>query len=84
MRLAGETTLKIDKKEADVLAPATGGRLRYRWRVGDTDTVGKFEAEFEITFPTLTSPPPGGGPTSEILTAPDRSYIIIEIVEDVA
>ena len=84
MRPLDSDTPKINKEDAEILAPATNGQVQYRWQVGDTDTVGKFEAEFEITFPTLTTAAPGDGPTTQILTAPDNSYLIIEVIEDVA
>ena len=51
MRTDDGEALKVD-------APATvvdvaAGRVRYDWQPGDTDVVGVYRAEFEITFPSL-------------------------------
>ena len=63
-------SLKIDARPCVVTGAATG-KAEYRWAVGDTDTVGKFDSEFEIHLA-------GGG----IMTAPAIGYLIVEIVEE--
>lgn len=50
------------KSAAVIVAPATGGVVRYDWTASDTATPGDFLAEWEVTwaagkkqtFPTLT------------------------------
>jgi hypothetical protein len=71
MRLEGETTPKVDGSSADVYDEA-GGRVRYDWAAADTDTVGVYEGEFEVTLL-------GGG----IVTFPQDGYIKITILEEV-
>tara|TARA_R110000822_G_scaffold95989_3_gene218932 strand:+ start:81 stop:404 length:324 start_codon:yes stop_codon:yes gene_type:complete len=71
MRLVGGNVAKTD-------APATlsvplGGVVYYQWNGSDTDTIGSYEAEFEVTFI--------GG---EIETFPNNKYIEVEITDDIA
>lgn len=43
-------TLKIDRKSTGInVSDAAGGQFEYRWQSGDTDVVGKYFIEFEIT-----------------------------------
>lgn len=49
------------------------GIIQYDWSAGDTDTVGIFEAEFQVTF--------AGG---EIETFPNKGYISVVIGDDIA
>lgn len=59
MRLVGSKTLKIDSPA--VVTDAANGIVEYRWAVGDTDTPGRYNQEWELiwsddtteTFPTL-------------------------------
>lgn len=48
MKGVGETTLKVD--EAATVPNPSGGVVQYNWVSGDTDTVGSYRAEFEVTF----------------------------------
>ena len=41
-------TLKVDS--AMTIQNATGGIVTYDWQSGDTDTVGNYSAEFEVTY----------------------------------
>lgn len=50
---------------------ALDGTMKYVWQTGDLDTVGKYNAEFQITFPDTT-----------ILTAPSKGYITIIVVKE--
>lgn len=63
-------TLKVDSAAA-VEAPAEDGILRYDWAVGDTDTAGKYDAEFEVTFASGAKE-----------TYPADGFIEITIIED--
>lgn len=42
-------TLKIDAPMT-VVSPSTVGVIRYDWQAGDTDTVGTYYIEFEVTY----------------------------------
>ena len=44
-----EGTSKIDAAMA--VTNALGGVVQYDWQVGDTDTVGTYYVEFQVTFP---------------------------------
>jgi len=71
MRKIGATTAKVDGSA--IISDATGGTVYYNWSTGDTDTLGSYEAEFEVTYI--------GG---EIETFPNNRYIEIEITDDIA
>ncbi len=57
---------------AGVITNATGGEFEYRWAAIDTDTVGRFSAEFKVTF--------GDG---TVLSVPRAVDLRIEVREDV-
>ena len=71
MRKIGSTTAKIDR--AATISDADNGTVYYSWQSGDTDTIGSFEAEFQVTF--------AGG---EIETFPNNRYIQIEITNEIS
>lgn len=48
MRRSGETTPKV--AAAAELVVAASGTVKYQWATGDTDTVGRYEGEFEATW----------------------------------
>ena len=59
-----------------VSAPAAfldraNGVVEYTWASGDTDTVGPFQAEFEVIWPT-------GRP----MTVPNGEYLVVNVVPD--
>lgn len=70
MRVLGQTATVIDA--AATLINATGGVVQYNWQAGDTDTIGSYQAEFEVTYPDGT-----------IETFPNNGYIRIEIIDDI-
>lgn len=45
---AYEGSLKVDA-EMDI-TDASGGVVQYDWQVGDTDTAGTYNVEFEVTY----------------------------------
>lgn len=67
--LAG--TLKTDA--AATIVTAASGIVRYDWAAADTDTVGTYQAEFEVTYPDAT-----------VETFPNSGYIRVEITDDIA
>lgn len=71
MRKVGAVTPKIDANAT--ISNADGGVVYYQWQTGDTDTIGSYEAEFEVTFT--------GG---EIESFPNNRYIQIEITNAIA
>lgn len=70
MRLQGDTgPPKVDG--AAVVEDDVNGVVSYTWVAGDTDTVGTYEAEFQITW--------GDG---GLQTVPNDSYFEIEVKGD--
>jgi hypothetical protein len=49
----------------------TSGTVRYTWTSGDTDTIGSFNAEFEVTWSD-------GG----VSTHPSNGYLTIDVQDD--
>lgn len=70
MRQIGSNTVKIDAAGGVVLA--SDGVVQYIWSEDDTDTVGAYQAEFEVTYP-------GGS----VETFPNDGYIRVEITDDI-
>lgn len=56
---------------ADIASPGTLGRLTYQFSTADTDTAGKYLAEFQVTFST-----------GDKATFPESGYLHIDIDED--
>ena len=71
MRTIGGTTAKVDS-EVSVVIPATDGIVQYDWIAADTDTIGTYQAEFEITYTN-----------GRIETFPNNGYIRVEITDDI-
>lgn len=64
-------TVKINES-ADV-KDAANGVVEYAWAAGDTDTVGDYLGEVEITYPN-----------GKIITAPSSGQISVKIHEELA
>lgn len=62
---------KVDA--AAVINSGTAGDVQYEWSVGDTDTAGHYDSEFEVTY--------SGG---RVETFPNYSYQRVHIYEDLA
>ncbi len=71
MREVGGTTTVTDSA-ATIVSPASGGVVQYAWVAADTDTVGSYQAEFEVEY--------GDG---RIETFPNSGYIRIEVIDDI-
>lgn len=71
MRRVGDITAKVDA--AGTIVDDNNGIVEYYWIAGDTDTVGSFEAEFEVTY--------AGGETESF---PNNRFIEVEITDDIA
>ena len=71
MRAVGSTSAKVD--QAAIVTDETGGSVKYEWQSGDTDTVGQFQAEFEVTYAS-----------NRVETFPNNSYVMVQVVDDIA
>lgn len=49
MKAYGATSTKVDAA-ATIVGDAVNGVVKYVWQSGDTDTVGTYNAEFEVTY----------------------------------
>ena len=63
-------TIKVDA--ACTIVSAIAGTVKYTWVGTDTDTIGFYDAEFQITWPAGKQTVPGGG------------YDTIQIGDDIA
>lgn len=50
---------------------ASNGKVKYEWSDGDTDSAGRYQAEFEVTYSD-----------SSVETFPNNGFIVVEIHED--
>lgn len=71
LRSFGAQAIKVDA--AAVVVSGLTGVVRYDWQPGDTDTIGSYQAEFEVTYADGT-----------IETFPNDGYTRVEIVGDIA
>ena len=71
MRAFGSSTAKVDAA-AGIISPATNGVVQYNWIAADTDTIGSYQGEFEITYQD-----------GSVETFPNNGYILIEIIDDI-
>lgn len=46
----GDDTPKVNGTAAVIVAPQSGGQLRYNWAANDTDTPGDYDGEFEVLW----------------------------------
>lgn len=70
MRSIGGTSAKVDS--AATIVTAASGIVQYDWVAADTDTVGTYQAEFEVTYSD-----------TRIETFPNNGYIVVEITDDI-
>lgn len=70
MRTLGGTTVTTDA--AATVVNAASGIVQYNWDAADTDTIGSYQAEFEVTYSDGT-----------IETFPNNGYIRVEITDDI-
>ena len=70
LREIGKTSVTTDST-AQIVNEATG-IVQYNWVADDTDTVGSYQAEFEVTYSDGT-----------IETFPNNGYIRVEITDDI-
>lgn len=70
MRQIGSTQVKVDA--AATIVSSLDGAVRYNWLAADTDTIGSYQAEFEVTYADAS-----------IETFPNDGYIRVEIIDDI-
>lgn len=70
MRELGKTTIIVN--QACTVINAAGGIVQYDWVAADTDTIGSYQAEFQVTYSDGT-----------IETFPNDSYIRVDIIDDI-
>ena len=70
MRAIGGTTVVVDA--AATVVTAASGIVKYEWDAADTDTIGSYQAEFEVTYAD-----------SSVETFPNDGYIRVEIIDDI-
>jgi hypothetical protein len=70
MRPVGGGQVVVDAA-ASVVTPLAG-LVRYNWIAADTDTIGSYQAEFEVTYDDAS-----------IETFPNDGYIRVEIIDDI-
>ncbi len=71
MRPVGQTTIKTSA--AAIIHNDDEGQVRYEWVAADTDTIGSYEAEFQITFVD-----------GKVETFPNSDFIRITITDDIS
>lgn len=71
LRPISSSTVKVD--QAATIVTAADGLVRYDWQAADTDTIGSYQAEFEVTYADAS-----------IETFPNDGYIRVEIISDIA
>lgn len=71
MRAIGSSQSKVNA--AASVINAAGGVVQYNWIAADTNTIGAYQAEFQVTYSNGT-----------IETFPNDGYILIEITDDIA
>ncbi len=64
-------TATITRAAVDVVGDATDGIVEYEWISADTDTVGVYNAEFEVTYSN-----------GKIETFPNDGYIRVKVYAD--
>jgi len=62
-------TVKVDAAMA--ITNASGGVVQYNWQTGDTNTVGSYSVEFEVTYSDST-----------IETFPNNQNLTISVVRE--
>jgi hypothetical protein len=70
MRPIGSNSITVDAS-ATIVTPEDGV-VRYDWLAADTDTIGSYQAEFEVTYAD-----------GSIETFPNDGYVRVEIIDDI-
>ncbi len=71
MRAIGGAQALVD--EAATVVTPLSGIVRYDWSADDTNAIGSYQAEFEVTYADAS-----------VETFPNDGYIRVEIIDDIA
>lgn len=71
MRKLGSATAKVSA--AATIISATDGTVEYDWIAADTNTVGTYQAEFQVTYSDLS-----------VETFPNATYLKVKVIDDIA
>ena len=72
MRLQSDLTVKVSAQSVTI-DDASLGIVTYAWSASDTDTVGIYEGEFQVTYSDST-----------VESFPNNDHIIITVTDDIA
>jgi len=70
MQSLGGGVLKVDSPA--VILDAIAGSVTYQWIATDTDTVGQYRAEFEVTFLS-----------GRVLSFPTNGFLAVQVVTSI-
>lgn len=73
MKSRDDGTVKVNRASAEIVSATGQPEVQYEWSAGDTDTVGSFHGEFEVTYAD-----------GSVETFPSGEFIRIKIGEDIA
>jgi hypothetical protein len=70
--MRNKRTGEVQVNASGVVVDGPNGVIKYSWVTGDTDTVGRYEAEFQVTYAD-----------SSIETFPNNGFITVEVLDDI-
>jgi len=75
MKLPASSSAKVDANTSTGVSAtdAANGKVKYEWSSGDTDTAGRYHAEWQVTYSDGT-----------IETFPNSDYIEVRILEELS
>jgi hypothetical protein len=71
--MRNKQTGEVQVDEAGSIVDGANGVVKYSWSAGDTDTIGNFSAEFEVTYSD-----------SSVETFPNNGFITVIVLDDIA
>jgi hypothetical protein len=71
--MRNKTTGEVQVDGTGSVVDGAGGVVKYSWSAGDPDTVGNFDAEFEIVYTD-----------SKVETFPNNTFITVVVLDDIA
>ena len=71
MRKQGSATAKVNA--AATIVNSAEGIVKYNWIAADTNTVGTYQAEFQVTYANAT-----------VETFPNATYLKVKVIDDIA